>query len=163
MDRHNTRKKRLEIDEELNLTAFIDIFVTLIVFLLLSTVFVHLGSISLETPGTLSEKTKDGIDPKREISAWVSVQADGLSIRVYDTGKNSERLEFKRKFGWNKIADFSKMLGRLKSQEGGLTRILFQVSNRTPYKRAIQTLEAIEKAELSRQVVLAAPAAGGLQ
>lgn len=150
-------RRDLEQSAELNLTAFIDVFVTLIVFLLLSAVFVHLGSLAVKTPQALVEgqAPSEHLAAKRELSLLVRVDGESIHTAVYDSGKGSETADYRKTFPIKDLKSIQTFLSALKVKEGSFQRALFQVSPQTIYQRAISVLDVLQRSELSSDVVLA--------
>jgi len=164
MLRGRFHKRRRDLaQEDLNLTPFIDVFVTLIVFVLLSAVFVRLGTLSFKTPGLSSAEGPAMAEVKRELSLLVKVENAQIITSAYDSARGSELLEYKKAFPIQQIQDFKNFLSALKQKEGGLTRTLLRVAPSMTYQLAVQVLETIENSNLSADVILAAGAEGEIK
>lgn len=161
--RNQNRKGGAGAFEDLNLTPFIDVFVTLIVFLLLTAVFVHLGSLRIQTPGLAKNQEQNQSDEtpveaaKQEISLFVLAEANSIAIRSYSAHEGKERVDLSSSFkGDDAQQQLSQYLKGIQEKNVFVTRVIYQVAAGVRYSTSLSILKTIETAGLTSDVILAA-------
>lgn len=147
------RKTRESFEEaELNLVPFIDIFVTLISFLLVTAVALQLGNISVEVPGGRSEKS---VVLDEAVSLAVDLESDQITLAGYRKNLEVAVKDIRRIFPLEKVDAFQSYLGEVKARYKNIHVSVFHASKNTSYQKAINVLNAIHKSGISSSVVLA--------
>lgn len=133
------------LDFELNLIPFIDILSTCICFLLMTTVFLHLGS--LDTKQALGNETLSG--GKNKPSLFVKLHDNGdvkFMLKDIETGNQPREYNIAARgsqVNWNESVE---ALKNLKSTYPDLETALVLPSERSKYKEMIQMMDELKRA-----------------
>jgi len=153
----SARKRNNHEAADLNLTAFVDVFVTLIVFLLLSTIFTQLGSLKVETPGT---KTAEAQAADRSKIKFLVAELNNkkISFQLVDgTGKADESLALE--IPSNSAEAFKAFEVKLNEKVTSLESIILRVGSSSQYQEALSLVEKLRGTKLTENVVLAVASA----
>lgn len=127
---------------ELNLVPFIDLFSTLICFLLITAAWQNLESVSAGVPPKETDKKTETTEPlpradsKPKIELVISLRFDRLDIT--EDGKVSSIQHLSGSPNW---AELEKILDLWKSKYPNRTDLTLATENRSPYKHLIQLMD----------------------
>ncbi len=146
-----SRRVRQTFESDLNLAPFIDVFVTLVVFVLLSTVFIQLSQLKVFTPGTA---------PVSDVSAPVGLQmyaelnSEGLKIRLYDLQAQGdlEALAFNGQ-GFDEKA-LKEYLQKVEPRKSEIKSLLFKGNTKGRVEETLLVVEAFRKFSPTLNVVI---------
>lgn len=139
------RKHKKHLDFELNLVPFIDLLSVCICFLLLTAVWLNVGSMNV--------KQAVGGQPKSETEkkpmVWVFLGTQGsMSFEVQDSAHipaNLRKLKIAGVDGKLSVADFTKALENIKKLEPNLRTALIQPQAQSVYEDIIQLMDTFKK------------------
>jgi biopolymer transport protein ExbD len=135
------RRHRIE-PEEMNITAFMNLMVILVPFLLITAVFSRLTILELNLPPASSAAP----DPKRELHLEVIIRADKLEIGERNSGvlkslpKTDKGYDFK---------SLSKALQQVKEQFPAKTNATILSEPETSYDTLVQAMDAVRVLEVA--------------
>ncbi|MFO7324235.1 MAG: biopolymer transporter ExbD [Pseudomonadota bacterium] len=121
--------------DELNITAFMNLMVVLVPFLLLSAVFSRLTILQLNLPGEATPSTQ-----KPVLQLEVIVKPDGLLVADRARGRLNE---LPNKDGGYDYKGLNEYLQRVKSQFPQVTDATILLQPDTPYDIVVQTMDAV--------------------
>ncbi len=145
LPRPSERKHRMHEQKGLQITAFLNLMVVLVPFLLLTAVFARMAVIELTLP--VESKSKQASQAEREVSAeklnlivsiWedeINVLNDGVSLGIF-------KLDEKGTYNFDGI---SKFLLRLKQQYPGEKSATVLSRPSIPYKTLVETIDAVRE------------------
>jgi len=144
MFRRRTRKNR-EVNAELNITAFMNLMVVLVPFLLITAVFSQVTILKLNLPGTAGNEELP--DKKPPMQLEVVIRSNRLVLAERNTGIISE-YAFKNNLTevnhyQAPYAALNQKLQILKAQSSDATTITILAEPDTPYDLIIQTMDAV--------------------
>lgn len=132
------RKKQRPEDEELNLTPFIDLFSTLVVFLLLTAVWLQINSLS-----TNVENTKDTNSASRDAKVSLAVTILKNKIEMSEDDKATQLpLELTSK-GLLDSKSLIKELNEWRQRYPKRKDIVLNTQNEIPYSYMIQVFDVL--------------------
>ncbi len=146
-----SRRVRQSFESELNLAPFIDVFVTLVVFVLLSTVFIQLSQLKVFTPGT---------EPSSEVFAPVGLQmyaelnAEGLRIRIYDLQAQEDLESFAFNGQVSDEAALKDYLLKVEPRKKEIKSLLFKGNSQGRVEDTLSVVEAFRKFSPHLNVVM---------
>jgi biopolymer transport protein ExbD len=140
------RKRRAHAPEELNVTAFMNLMVVLVPFLLLSAVFNQITIHELNLPA-LSEPAVEPKDDKPKLTLEVVIRKDGLDVQ--------DRYGGRLKLIPNLAAghDFAALKDKLrevKRQFPEVTAVTLLLEPEVPYDTLIQAMDAVRSDTVQR-------------
>lgn len=153
----SSRRKKHEVDTELNITTFLNLMVVLIPFLLLSAAFTSVGVLELNLPSAAQPGSNDNKGPKPAFEVTVAehflVIGNRQQTQVLPAGvlKVIEKKGKKHDF-----AALNETLSRIKQSFSDVDDITILLEEETPYDHLIQTMDSvrIEKDESGREYEL---------
>lgn len=156
-----THRKKTDLESDLNLVPMLDLFLSLIPFLLMSTVLATFGGISVEAPkvtqAASAETSSNNSQEmnKKEIDVAVLVEAGEIKLAVYEKGFVNRMNEQDAKFSLQDVSAFKKHIEVLKTQFAHINSSLFRAAPDTRYEEAVAVLNALRSTDLSKALVLA--------
>lgn len=140
------RHKKKHLDFELNLIPFIDLLSTCICFLLITAVWMQIGSMNV--------KQAVGGQPAAETAkkplAWVYMETDGsVTVDVKDSSlipANLAKTRLNGVQGKLDIESVNKLAAALRDVEPGLRTALIQPKSQTNYEDIIDLMDSFKKA-----------------
>jgi len=135
--RGHSRRSRGE-DAEINITAFMNLMVVLVPFLLITAVFSQVTVLELNLPAGNQAQQND--DQKKPIVLEVLIYSDRLEVVDRQTGP----LKIVRNL--NGAYDYASMLGTLKAIKGrfpAITEVTLLLEASTPYDVLVQTMDKV--------------------
>jgi len=149
MRRRWSKKRRIET-VELNITAFMNLMVILVPFLLMTAVFSRLAILELTLPSSGAQPDM----PPQTIQLEVIVRADGIEVGERNTGllTGLPRTES----GYD-LAGLNEYLKRIKARYPDKTDATLLLEANTPYEVVVQVMDAVRvfRAQEAGQVVQA--------
>ena len=138
----NPGRKYIKDAEELNITAFMNLMVILVPFLLITAVFSRMTVLELNLPGVNS---KQAVDKKIKLSLELILKKDGFDIQDGNLGliKHFERVP-----GATKWDQFDKVMLEIKRrfpEEQGITLL---VEPNVNYKTLIKTMDHVRSTDV---------------
>lgn len=137
--------KRKELNFELNIMPTLDILSVLICFLLLTAVWVQIGS--LDVRQAIGDNAAGGKNPP---SIWATVKQDGsvdLSLRDVKVRQSEMSLRGQRgEIDWNRLTE---QLRTLKAQLPDLKTGVIRPEAGTRYGDVIRLMDSLKKIEIS--------------
>lgn len=143
------RGKRKELDFELNLIPAIDLLSVCICFLLLTAVWVHLGSLKLEQ-GTGEMNASGGINPP---SLWIQVARTGdLTLSTRDLPSNSRGLQGSvlKSLGNGKVnrEKLAQALAMIQLKMPSIATVIVRPQTQVPYGEVIAVIDKLKAAKV---------------
>jgi biopolymer transport protein ExbD len=139
---HNHGKKFLKEAEELNITAFMNLMVILVPFLLITAVFSRMTVLELNLPG---------LDDKQQVSEEVKLSLE-LVLREHSFDIQDANLGLIKRFertagdtSWDRFSDVLLEIKRRFPDERGITIL---VEPAVEYKTLIQAMDRVRSAEV---------------
>lgn len=144
-------KNKKSLDFEINLLPFISVLAVCISFLLLSAVWVQVGTFSLsQALGTEAADSKN--DNNQKMSLWVQFENDG-SVRV--SVKEGERLKTSLRYAdfasmksKRSAENFEKFVGRIKQAAPNLRTALILPAANSSYEDMISVMDTLKHKEI---------------
>ncbi|WP_188151053.1 ExbD/TolR family protein [Teredinibacter waterburyi] len=138
------RKKHLQETVELNITAFMNLMVILVPFLLITAVFSRMTVLELNLPA-LDAAQKENPDQEIKLQLQVVVQADQLTIQDGNLGVLKQVPFTGETTDWNLFADVLIEIKRRFPDEKGIALLL---DSNVPYKVMIQVMDRVKSADV---------------
>lgn len=143
------RQKHKHLDFELNLVPFIDLLSTCICFLLITAVWLNVGSLNVKQAvggQSASETAKNPL-------VWVTFQdkAD-LALEVRESAKvpvTLRKIKIPGVNGQMGLEDLSKLIQQIKVSEPSLRTALIQPSAQTSYEQIVDLMDQFKKSGLA--------------
>lgn len=137
------------LDFELNLIPFIDLLSTCICFLLITAVWIQIGSMNV--------KQAVGGQPANETEKkpmmWAYVGQDGsISVDIQNTNQISDKIKKSKlegKDGKLDLETISKFATELRTLEPNLRTVLIQPKQSTTYEDIVDLMDTVKKAGLT--------------
>ncbi len=156
--RYCRRMRNQESDHseyELNLVPMLDMFLSLIPFLLVSAVFVNYGGLMVEAPSFSAQASTPATTLlAKELDLAVKVTEGNVKITAYSKGFLAKMANLQGDFKADDRAGLELYLAEMKKNHK-IASILFHVDPQIPYQKAVTVLQALRSSELSRHIVLA--------
>lgn len=147
--RSNRRKRRQAETPEMNITAFMNLMVVLVPFLLITAVFSRLAIIELDLPAASSAAVEEPV-----FQLEVTVRADGLEV-----GERSQGLltRLPRTEGNYDLDGLATYLQRVKSNYPDMSNVTVLLEPDVPYDTLVQVMDVLRFYEVGegRQLVRA--------
>ena len=143
-------------DIELNLVPMLDMFLSLIPFLLVSAAFLNYGGLLIETPSLSSAEEANEVKrvDEHNLNLAVQVSDSRVTISAYSQGFLSKIEKLTGDFDLTDSSALAQYLGNLK-KEYQIKSVLFHVDSAVRYQKAVGVLQALRKSDLSQHIVLA--------
>jgi len=139
------RKKQKHLDFEINLIPCIDLLSVCICFLLLTAVWLHIGSLNVKQAvgGQAASETA-----KKPV-VWVNMNATGdLTLDVQDTARvpgQMRKLKIQGQEGKPNLENLSAAVRNLRTLEPGLSTALIQPTGVSVYEDIIDVMDRFKK------------------
>lgn len=141
-----SRKRRARHQEpvELNITAFMNLMVILVPFLLITAVFSRMAILELNLPGPSSEST----EPPLEMQLEVIVRKSGFEVGARDKGllksisKSEDRYEYQQ---------LSEYLKRVKRQYPDKLDATVLLEPNIPYEVLVQVMDTMRETKVEKE------------
>lgn len=138
------RGKKKHLDFELNLIPFIDLLSTCICFLLLTAVWLHIG--------TMNVKQAIGGQPQAETEkqphVWAQVQANGDVVVDLQDSRSSAKFQkrlIKGVDGKPQVSALEEMIKSVKTSEPAVRQALLQPQAGTVYEDMVTVMDSFKK------------------
>ncbi len=150
-------RKKINFDTELNLVPMLDFFLSLIPFLLISTVLATFGGVFVEAPSykAQSQQQTQPQDKKEEIDLAVQVADGQIKVFGYKSGYEAKIDSITASFGMVELDKFRAYLGSLHEKYSTIKSSLFHASADTRYEDAVSVLNIVRATKVSNNLVLA--------
>lgn len=145
------RRQRQSFEADLNLAPFIDVFVTLIVFILLSTVFMQFSQLKIFTPGTAAPALADA---PAGLQMYAELSANGLKIRLYDLNAQVDLAELAYDGVLENESDFQSYLQKVESRKSEIKSLLLKGNSQGRVAETLYLVEAFRKFSPGLSVVM---------
>jgi biopolymer transport protein ExbD len=149
------RNHKLNHETELNLVPMLDLFLSLIPFLLMSTVFVTFGGIYVEAPATAPVAQESKADDQKEIALAVKIEKGRVHITGYRKGFESRIEDIHGDFELKDLKTIRAYLLDLQKKYSKIRSSLFHASPEVRYEDAVAILNLLRATEISKNLVLA--------
>lgn len=138
--RSKWRKRRRAETPEMNITAFMNLMVVLVPFLLITAVFSRLAIIELNLPAASSV-----VDEEPSFQLEVTVRADGLEV-----GERSQGLltRLPRTDGSYDLSGLAEYLQRVKSNYPEMSNATLLLEPDVPYDTLVQVMDVLRAYEV---------------
>lgn len=133
--------------EELNVTAFMNLMVVLVPFLLLSAVFSEITIHELNLP-SLSEATREAKDDKPKVALEVIIRADRLEVQDRNGGISARVIA--NRGARHDFATLNNRLIEVKQSYPDITAVTLLLEPNVAYDTLISTMDAVRVAQASR-------------
>lgn len=140
------RRRRSGDAEELNVTAFMNLMVVLVPFLLLSAVFSEITIHELNLP-SLSESTREAKDDKPKLALEVVIRADRLEVQDRNGGMAPRVIP--NRDARHDFAALNNRLIEVKQSYPDITAVTLLLEPNVPYDTLISTMDAVRVAQAS--------------
>jgi biopolymer transport protein ExbD len=136
------RSKALQETVELNITAFLNLMVILVPFLLITAVFSRMTVLELNLPALNAASEAEA---KVKLELQILIYPDLLEIRDANLGRIRQFKIADNKIDWPGVRDVLLEIKRRFPEETGVTLLL---DSRVPYKRLIEVMDQVRSAEI---------------
>lgn len=136
------RSKALEETVELNITAFLNLMVILLPFLLITAVFSRMTVLELNLPYL---NASGNAEEKVDLELQMLIYPDALEIRDANLGRIRRFAIENEKIEWTPVRD---VLVEIKRRFPEETAIALLVDSRVAYKRLIEVMDQVRSAEI---------------
>ena len=140
MRRTRRRTARRETNTELNITAFMNLMVVLIPFLLLTAVFSQVSILELDLPGSASEQQEEVADETLQLEVIIQENAFVFSERK---GGVVAQFPFAEDTVSAALNNLNTLLQEVKARNIELTTITILAQPETSYELIIQAMDAV--------------------
>ncbi len=139
------RRRRTKNDQaELNITAFMNLMVMLVPFLLITAVFSRITILELNLPPAAVSKAK----PKKELQLEIIMRADSLEVGDRNGGL-IKRIENKN--GSYDLPALSQLLQRIKAQFPDKNNAMILAEATTSYDSLVQIMDTVRLVEVAQE------------
>jgi biopolymer transport protein ExbD len=132
---------------EMNITAFMNLMVILVPFLLITAVFSRVTILELNLPPSASAKTK----PEVELQLEITIRDDALIVGERHTGVIQRIAKDSKGYDYTAL---SKVLQRIKSRFPDKQNATILSEPDTAYETLVQVMDAVRLAEVVQQGAL---------
>lgn len=139
---HNSARKHLKDAEELNITAFMNLMVILVPFLLITAVFSRMTILELNLPGLHSKQSQD---KKVKLSLELVLKNNGFDVQDANLGLIKH---FDRTPGETHWDQFSNIMVAIKRRFPTAHAITLLVEPDVDYKTLISTMDHVRSADI---------------
>lgn len=136
------RSKALEETVELNITAFLNLMVILVPFLLITAVFSRMTVLELNLPAL---NAASEAEEKVNLELQILIYPDSLEIRDANLGRIRQFEIVDNVIKW---ADVRDVLVEVKGRFPEETNVSLLLDARVPYKRLIEVMDQVRSAEI---------------
>ncbi len=136
------RSKTLHETVELNITAFLNLMVILVPFLLITAVFSRMTVLELTLPQLNSESNPE---QKIDLQLQMIVHPEFLDVRDATIGRLKKFELTDNTIDWNAV---SELLVAIKSRYPEETSITLLLDKRVPYKRLIEVMDHVRSTQV---------------
>jgi biopolymer transport protein ExbD len=136
------RSKALQETVELNITAFLNLMVILVPFLLITAVFSRMTVLELNLPALNSASDAEA---KVDLELQMLIYPDALEIRDANLGRIRRFTIEEDKIEWSSVRD---VLIEIKRRFPEETSIALLLDSRVAYKRLIEVMDHVRSAEI---------------
>lgn len=136
------RSKALEETVELNITAFLNLMVILVPFLLITAVFSRMTVLELNLPAL---NAASEAEEKVNLELQILIYPDSLEIRDANLGRIRQFEIVDNAIKW---ADVRDVLVEVKRRFPEETNVSLLLDARVPYKRLIEVMDQVRSAEI---------------
>jgi biopolymer transport protein ExbD len=141
------RKKRLSQPGEVNITAFMNLMVILVPFLLITAVFSRMTVLELNLPASADGNPAALQDPPEQLELEVIVRRD--VIEVGDRKRGRLKLINVNPDG-SHLAEVSQILQQIKARMPDKTDITLLVEMDIPYQRLVEMMDTLRVVQVER-------------
>ncbi len=141
---YRTRRKSARDQGELNITAFMNLMVILVPFLLITAVFSRITILDLNLPSSNANKNK----PIKELQLEVTIRSDVIEIGDRNIGVLNR---LKKKNGEYNLVALAKVIRQIKSNFPKKTDISILAEADTEYDILVQVMDRVRMTEVMRQ------------
>ncbi|HEY0635333.1 MAG TPA: biopolymer transporter ExbD [Gammaproteobacteria bacterium] len=134
---------------ELDITAFMNLMVALIPFLLLSAAFSQVAVLQLMMPAAGAAGAGGG---NEELQLELVIEADGLALKN-GAGKGSVLAQLHKRDGKHDLATLTEELAKIKSRYPQRSDIILRARPDTNYATIIQLMDTVRARQLSEGMV----------
>lgn len=140
--------KKKHLDFELNLIPFIDLLSTCICFLLITAVWMQIGSLNVKQ----AVGGQPASETEKKPTAWISMEKEGsVVIEIKDSAllnQNQKKSRVVAKQGKIDFEQVSKIATDLRLVDPGLKTALIQPKADTSYEDMVSLMDTVKKAGL---------------
>lgn len=136
------RSKALAETVELNITAFLNLMVILVPFLLITAVFSRMTVLELNLPAL---NAASEAEEKVKLELQILIYPDSLEIRDANLGRIRQFEIADNAIKWSEVRDVLVEIKRRFPEETGISLLL---DARVPYKRLIEVMDQVRSAEI---------------
>lgn len=135
------RRQRRRAPAELDITAFMNLMVILVPFLLITAVFSRITVLELNLPPAAATKAK----PKKELELEIIMRKGALEVGDRNSGL-IKRIKDKQRE--HDLVALSETLQRIKSRYPNKTNAMILAETTTTYNSLVQVMDAVRVVEL---------------
>ncbi|MDB5037598.1 MAG: hypothetical protein JWQ35_1126 [Bacteriovoracaceae bacterium] len=148
-------RKRINHETELNLVPMLDLFLSLIPFLLMSSVLVSFGGVYVEAPSYSKAEAQKIENKNDELDLAVQIEKGRVSILGYKKGFETKIEAVKGSFDLKDLNGLRSFLTGLQQHYSKIHSSLFHASAETRYQDAVSVLNILRATQVSENLVLA--------
>lgn len=138
---HRSRRHRHREVAELNITAFMNLMVILVPFLLITAVFSRMAILELNLPGSSSEPG----EPPQALQLEITVRTDAIEVGGRSAGKLTRIEKVEEQHDYQALSDF---LLRVKAQFPDQLDATILLEPEIPYDILVQVMDTVRVAEV---------------
>lgn len=140
-------------DAELNLTAFLDMMVTIIPFLLLTSAFIRLGGVTAQLPVQRSESSATAVSKKLDLS--FELKDKTLTIQGYLNSFNEPLADMRVSFPMEQRTEIIDYVTKAIAKYPEFGSSLFYASPESTYDDAVQIVNTLKTVPAVQNIVFA--------
>lgn len=139
------RSKTLHETVELNITAFLNLMVILVPFLLITAVFSRMTVLELTLPELNSEQAADE-DKKVDFNLQLAIYPGFMDLRESSTGRRIRKFDIvDGEINWKPVTEVLLEIKRRYPEETAITLLL---DKKVPYKRLIEVMDKVRSTDV---------------
>lgn len=141
----NRHARRSNLAPELNITAFLNLMVILVPFLLMTAVFSHLTILDLNLPSAKDNKSSGGKKPKFDLKIVIR----NNDMLVSDGRRIIKNISYRK--GQHDYELLSKVIQKVKASYPDKRAITILSQQTTPYNNLIQVMDAVRSVHVMQK------------
>lgn len=148
--------RKIHDELELNLAPMMDLFVSLLPFLILSASFVQLGGVDAKGPAAADQVSK--VAAKDQDDLWLSVNMDSKKIFISGHRKDFDRTVegVKAEFTHEQLPELQAYLDSLIAKNYKMGPSLFHAGSDARYDQVMACLSTMRSSKAVQEIVIAA-------
>lgn len=137
---HRRIHRRAHASDELNITAFMNVLVVLVSFLLATAVFSHVARLEMHLPGAGAPSAGDNVPAQPELQLEITIRTGHLVVGDRSRGVMNEIAKKNGVHDYRALTDY---LGKVKAQFPQVVEATVLAMEATSYDEVIQVMDAV--------------------